>query len=39
MIEALEKTKKKLRAGVLRMDLPYNEFLKWKPVYGKEKNK
>ena len=39
MIKALEKTKKKLRAGVLRMDLPYNEFLKWKPVYGKEKNK
>lgn len=37
MIKALEKTQRKLRSGVLRMDLPYNEFLKWKPVYGKEK--
>jgi len=30
MIEALEKTKKKLRAGVLRMDLPYKEWEKLK---------
>jgi len=30
MIEALEKTKKKLRAGVLRMDLPYKEWGKLK---------
>ena len=30
MIKALEKTKKKLRAGVLRMDLPYKEWEKLK---------